>query len=109
MPLTNMKMTPKEAGTMLCCESASDNTPEYPYGLCINLNTEALERLGIDTLPAVGAVVEITARAVVQSVSSRDDGKPSRNVDLQITDMDVQPRDDSSAAQRLYGASSMSA
>ncbi len=63
MPLTNMKMTPKEAGTMLCCESASDNTPEYPYGLCINLNTEALERLGIDTLPAVGSVVEITARA----------------------------------------------
>ncbi|MFU1954333.1 hypothetical protein ACLRAE_12365 [Bordetella bronchiseptica] len=45
----------------------------------------------------------------MQSVSSRDDGKPSRNVDLQITDMDVQPRDESSAAQRLYGASSMSA
>lgn len=105
MALQNMKMTPREAGTALCCDSTSDNAPEYPYGLCIDLNTEALERLGFDTLPAVGTVVEVVARATVQSVSSRDDGNsPSRNVSLQITDMDVQPsRSDADLAQRMYG------
>lgn len=106
MALKNMKMTPREAGTALCCDSSADDAPAYPYGLCIDLNTEALERLGFDTLPAVGTVVEIVARATVQSVSSRDNGTPSRDVGLQITDMDVQqPRDEANLAQRLYGPS----
>lgn len=105
MALTNMKMTRKEAGTELCCDTSSDNKPEYPYGLRIDLNDEALQRLGFDTLPAVGTVVEITARAVVQSVSAHDDGEPSRDVGLQITDIDVQAPDSKpSLAQTLYGA-----
>lgn len=107
MALINMKMSKKEAGTMLCCDAASESSPEYPYGLCINLNTEALERLGISTLPNVGTVMQIEARAVVQSVSSRDDGNPSRSVELQITDLSVQGQNDQSPAQRMYANSAM--
>lgn len=105
MALTNMKMTRKETGAGLCCDAPSDDKPEYPYGLRIDLNNEALQRLGFDTLPAVGTVVEITARAVVQSVSAHDDGEPSRDVGMQITDIDVQtPDNQPSLAQTLYGA-----
>jgi hypothetical protein len=50
-------------------------------------------------------VVEITARAVVQSVSAHDDGEPSRDVGMQITDIDVQtPDSQPSLARTLYGA-----
>lgn len=108
MALTNMKMGKKEA--TLLAETAYDE-PEYPYGLRISLDNAVLDKLGMKTLPAVGAVVEITARAVVQSVSTyeRQDGEPSRDVSLQITDMDVTAEGGESAAQRMYANSSMNA
>ena len=76
-----------------------------------NFPSKVLDKLGMKTLPAVGTVVEITARAVVQSVSTyeRQDGEPSRDVGLQITDLDVTAEGDQSSAQRMYANSGMNA
>lgn len=59
----------------------------YPYGLQLNLDEEALDKLEIDKLPKVESTIRIEARATVTSVSSNDSthsGK-RRSVSLQIT------------------------
>lgn len=79
---------------------------DYPWGLCISLDNETLNKLGMTT-PPVGGVVMITAKAIVKSTSERqDDDGTYRRAELQITDMVIAP--DSSepqktAAQTLYG------
>jgi hypothetical protein len=109
MALTNMKLANKKA-TLLSDDiaEASPDRPEYPYGLQIGLDNESLDKLGLSTLPEVGAEVDITARAVVQTVrvENYQNGKTERRVDLQITDLDVQTGDGSSA-QRMYSESGM--
>lgn len=105
MSLVNMKMSSEEAqeqygGSMAC------DAPEYPYGLCINLDEEGLAKLGMPALPSVDQTMMITARVKVVSVSSRDSsgGDKEQNVSLQITDMEIgpdQPAKD--PGQSLYG------
>lgn len=107
--MINMKRSPKEK-TMLgdgCCEI---DRPEYPYGLCISLDRESLDKLGITTLPAVGEKLQLTALVTVQSVSEyeRQDEGASRDVGLQITDMALSKPADERNARDLYPNSSMS-
>ncbi|EOU1336451.1 capsid staple protein [Cronobacter malonaticus] len=79
---------------------------DYPWGLRINLDNETLKKLGV-SMPAVGAEVMITARAVVKGTSVRDDGDEKyQNADVQITDMAIAPAQaerQKSAADTLYG------
>lgn len=76
--------------------------PKYPWGLCIDLDGDALAKLGIDTLPSVGSTMAIIAKAEVQSVSEsqyQGDKETNRRMSLQITDMGVTP-----AAADITGA-----
>lgn len=79
---------------------------DYPWGLCISLDNDTLNKLGIAT-PPVGGMVMITAKALIKSTSERqDEDGVCRRAELQITDMAMAP--DSSeppktAAQTLYG------
>jgi hypothetical protein len=69
---------------------------EYPWGLRFTLNNDTLEKLGIP-LPKVGEVV---------TVSTRTEGdKAESSVDLQFTDIGVEPAaaPQRSAADTLYG------
>lgn len=59
---------------------------DYPWGLCLHLGSEELEKLGITTLPAIGQSVQIAGAAVV--VALRQDGD-CRSMELQITDLGV--------------------
>lgn len=65
--------------------------PEYPWGLCITLNTEVLQKLGLTDLPAVGSSITLSAIAQVQSTSqyNEQDGDKNTEVRLQITDMEI--------------------
>lgn len=79
--------------------------PKYPYGLCLYLDNTTLEKLGMSSLPAVGEEVTISAKAVVKSVSLREqqDGDKDRSVDLQITAMTVgKPTSNDEKAGRIY-------
>jgi hypothetical protein len=73
------------------------SVPQYPYGLCISMDEDSLEKIGEgDELPEVGEVVHLVALAKVTSASSREeitsDGakKVCRRVELQITHLAVQ-------------------
>jgi len=105
--MINMKRAHKDA-TMLsdCC---ANDQPEYPYGLCLSLDDESLQKLGIDQLPDVGTVMHLVARVQVTSVSQyeRTDGK-NRDISLQITDMELKPDGgQASNPQNLYASSNM--
>lgn len=99
MAMVNMQMSTEEAKEQ--APSLAD-APKYPYGLTLCLNDDSLKKLGMGA-PAVGAEMRVIARAKVTSVSAREeqDGGMCRNVDLQITDMEVSP------ANQFYNNSGM--
>lgn len=105
MALVNMRYSETEAKEMKEPTVIADR-PQYPYGLCIRLDEEALDKLGIQ-LPEVGSEMSIQAVATVQSVSSNEsiDGEPHRCVELQITDLAVMPyQKKKDPAEAIYGA-----
>lgn len=74
--------------------------PDYPWGLCLNLEAEELDKLGITKLPEVGSEMELCVRVkvtrVAQSASTDTRGKKdeSRSVGLQVTDIEIESEDD---------------
>lgn len=109
MTMVSMKMSPKEAQAETCCAPEAGEGPEYPYGLRLELDDDALAKLGINVLPSVGSPVIIQARATIVSTSSdtTQDGKQRQRASVQITDMDMQVGDGKSPAQQLYANSNM--
>lgn len=78
--------------------------PRYPYGLCLHLGKDELEKLGMTTLPDVGAKMEVMAKGYVKSTSAyetQDDGK-SMSVEIQITDLELAPGEKKDPASVLY-------
>jgi len=104
MTLINMKKQPKKPKEM--SEMMEMEEEKYPYGLRIHLDKDALKKLGITELPKVGDVVVISAKASVGSVHESEHlvGEVNRNVDLQITDLDVKPESAKKSAEEvIYG------
>lgn len=98
--LVSMARTPQEAKEEVAKydapATASSSVPTYPYGLCISLEDESLEKLGLGgELPAVGEVLQFCAIAKVTSASMHEREKPDGTkdqccrIELQITDMGV--------------------
>lgn len=82
--------------------------PMYPYGLCLHLGQEQLEKLGITALPAVGTEMTITAKVFVKGTSAYEtQGGKDMSMDLQITDMELGASENAPTAERsatlLYG------
>jgi len=106
--MINMKMSKEEAkeeGPTLA--GFSDKEPKYPYGLKLSVDDDSLEKLGLDTPPAVGTVFTITAKVKVDSLStSQSEGSDAETYTCwQITDMDtsLKPSD----AKSFYSKSNM--
>lgn len=80
---------------------------EYPWGLCITLNNDTLNKLKAQP-QGVGTEVMITAKAVIRGLSARetDDGV-NRSADLQITDMAIAPVSGDVENQRLKPCTAM--
>lgn len=102
MALINMKQKPEREE--MPGEVETDE-PMYPYGLCLNLDKEQLEKLGIMALPQVGAAMMVTAKAYVKSTSAYEtQGGKDMSVSLQITDLEIGPANSQSDnASMLYG------
>ena len=90
--LTDLKRTKEEKKPMeaaICCESQD----EYPYGLCIDLNTDSLDKLGISIDKfSVKDIVTVIAECEIKSISqsSHVSGKDNKSLGLQITKMKIQ-------------------
>lgn len=108
MALVNMQMDAEEAKEYSGVPTPGD-TPKYPWGLCITLDDGSLEKLGVSQLPQPGDVVMITAQAVVTSVSANAqmNGDSESCVSLQITDMQLGPAQQDSAAKSARTASAL--
>lgn len=104
--MMNMKMSPKEAKELTNPTPA--DAPQYPYGLSISLDEEAMQKLGITALPKVGESMQLVARVEVCSTSqySTQGGEQESNLSLQITDMELAPEQQKQdSASVLYGNS----
>jgi hypothetical protein len=104
MKLVDMKNTKAEAKAEI---SPTYTAPEYPWGLQVNLNTQSLDKLGLEKLPAVGKTFVLTALVTVTSVSERENKKEAnRSMELQITDLSLDaPSSKGDAAKALYSGS----
>jgi len=77
------------------------SAPLYPYGLCISMDEETLEKLGLDgELPQVGMMIHLAGMAKVTSVSQNEremsDGSKKNccRVELQITHLATENEDE---------------
>lgn len=63
----------------------------YPWGLCLHLEKEQLDKLGLSKLPAVGDEIRLVGIAKVTGVnhSAREGQDENCSVALQITSMQV--------------------
>lgn len=115
--MISMARTPAEAKKevekydMPATASPAASVPTYPYGLCISLEDESLDKLGMDgAMPAVGDVIQFTAMAKVTSASmserEKSDGTKEQccRVELQITDMGVPAGDTAGQSMEMSKA-----
>ena len=107
MKMINMKSSKTEMEKMNTAAPAEPKGPEYPYGICLNLHKEEIEKLGLGT-PKAGAKLMLHAMVEVKSVTVTDEkgGKGYKSMDLQITDMAIMEddgMDNEKTAKALYG------
>ena len=101
--MISMAKTPeqvnKEVSSMSAPVSASaENVEKYPYGLCVTLQNEQLEKLNLDGECEVGDTIHLCCMAKVTSQSNREtEGKTERRIELQITDLAIENEDGENA------------
>lgn len=81
--------------------------PEYPYGLRICLNEDAIKMLGLAKLPELKASLKMTCTVEVCSKSesqSKESGM-YRSLDLQITAMELSSGKKEIDSNKLYAES----
>ncbi len=68
------------------------NANKYPYGLCISLGQDELEKLNMEADCEVGDYIHLVAMAKVTSVSQREemDGDKNCRIELQITHLGLE-------------------
>lgn len=83
-----MKLSDEERAEYPSSMMASQ--PLYPYGLCISLESDSMEKLGLK-LPELDQVIEFKVKAQVTSLNSRKSGNDEEDscISLQITGMEV--------------------
>jgi hypothetical protein len=105
--LVSMKLDKAEQKKMMEPSLAEGDRPLYPWGLSINLDTDALDKLGLKEMPDVGESYMLVAMVDVTNVSSNEsEGGSNRSVGLQITEMCLESgaKNVKSVSDALYGA-----
>lgn len=101
--LTDMKRTPKEQKDD-ASDIATAEQEDYSYGLRVDLRDEEIEKLGL-SLPEVGSTMVLIANVKVISVrESADENGKDKNIELQITEMELAPyeNNDTDHVKKLY-------
>jgi hypothetical protein len=106
MKMVNMKMSRKETEKTAPPAGVATEGPEYPYGLCLNLEREQIDKLGLGT-PKAGSKMMLHAAVEVKSVTVTDEkgGKGYKSLSLQITDLALEAiggRNNDNLAKSLY-------
>lgn len=109
MALVDLKLDKKELAEE--AKEATPYSPDYPYGFCLRVEGDEMDKLGIKGLPKVGDEFHIMAVGRVTSVSSRESEQDdNRSVEIQITAAELTPEvgeaNDSYAEERGEAAES---
>lgn len=92
MALVDLKMSKQDMAEEASPEAIQN---PYPYGICLTLDTDELDKLGITKLPGVGDEYHIRAVGEVTSVSENDTGNgQERSVRVQIQMMEMRHEDE---------------
>lgn len=91
--MVSMKRTAADMrGDRMGSSPIDATAPDYPYGLCIHMDKDELDKLGITDLPKIGTVMTLECKVqvtrVAQSVVAGADEDTS--VDFQITDIGLE-------------------
>lgn len=101
-----MKLVSMKADTD---DGAMPSVSKYGYGLCLSLDEDQCEALGITEPLRAGTILTLQASAIVVSATERvesdgDDAGPDISMSIQITDLGLEVQGQSSkAASLLYG------
>lgn len=94
MKMASMKRTADDKRKDMGAPATVDSiAPDYPWGLCIHLGADELNKLGIKEMPEAGccmmlmATVHVTRVQVTAAAGVKPGDDSERSVDLQITDM----------------------
>ena len=105
--MVDMAREPEEIKEDMPKAIEAPSAPTYPYGLCLALSEDELEKLGLDgELPKVGMMIHLSAMAKVTSVSQneREDGEGGKKnccrVELQITHLATENEDEEDKEER---------
>lgn len=106
--MVDMARSPEEIQETVPTAPEPPKGPVYPWGLCLRLGDDELEKLGIDgDLPEIGDMVHLHAMAEVTSARSektRDaegNEKTCRCIELQITHLAAENEDEEDGEERL--------
>lgn len=80
-----------DADDMPTPQVAGYSPPRYPYGLCICLGNDELDKLGLDSDCEVGDMLHLMAMAKVTSISKRETDKGDDcRIEMQITHLGLE-------------------
>lgn len=103
--MVDMAMKPDDQGIV-----PDATQPQYPWGLCIRLTQDEMEKLNLEDDVSVGDMLHFHALARVTSVSQSASGDSKTScIELQITMMSAEDEDEenvtpaSERRARLYG------
>ena|SRR5437588_2415573 len=98
MQLTKAEL--KERGGPAMPVATKDKGPKFPWGLEIRLDEKAMEKLGMDDLPEVGELCQITSLGRIVSVSERETAEQSsKDICIQIEKLALNVKEESDAAE----------
>ncbi len=94
--ISMMRTAEDQRGDKMAGPGIEATAPDYPYGLCIHMDKDELDKLGITDLPKIGTVMTLECMVKVtrisQSASEAADGADEyTSVDFQITDIGIEP------------------
>lgn len=90
--MISMKRTAADKrGDKMINSPVEATAPDYPYGLCIHLDKDELDKLGIKDLPNIGSTLnlEVIVKVTRISQSAADDADEQTSIDMQITDIGI--------------------
>lgn len=95
--MVDMAMSEEEAAEKYGPSSTTPSSyPKYPYGLCISLCQDELDKLGLDPSDVeVGDMIHLFAMAKITSKSVQDtEGGQNARIEMQITHIASEDEDD---------------
>ena len=90
--MVSMKRSAKDKrADKLETSPAEAMVPDYPWGLCLHMDGDEMEKLGIDAMPKVGDEMVLVCKCKVtrtaMNASEYTAGDETKSIDLQITDI----------------------